>query len=503
MCQYAIYLRKSRADAEAEARGEGETLARHEKALTDFARRMHYPVIKIYREIVSGESIANRPEMTALLSDVSARKYAGVLVMEVERLARGDTSDQAVVAATFKFSNTLIITPVKTYDPNNTVDEEYFEFSLFMSRREYKTIVRRMQTGRRLAAAEGRYISSRPPYGYEPTKLPTGECTLAIKPNEAEIVRQIFAWHIAGEGGGKIATRLTNMGIPSPYGAKAWWQTTVRNIIKNPVYIGHVTWDKRVDTVVGIDESGRKIHKRVRNASYTDAVGIHPAIVSDDTFRTANGIARPAPPVRHDLTISNPFIGMVRCSICGHTMQFNMGREKPDGTRYPDRIRCRNPACPTIGCTIAQLESAVSDTLHVWAVEAAEAPAEKPQTHETEIVEKQLSTLRVQQNKLCDFLERGIYDEQTFVLRSSALRDQIAAAEHQLSALRAAADKPTPAECIRKLLPMLESFDAAYAAAPDPSAKHALLAQVISHIVLSKTTFNALPDITVYPFGVS
>ena len=32
---YCLYLRKSRADMEAEARGEGETLARHEKLLLD------------------------------------------------------------------------------------------------------------------------------------------------------------------------------------------------------------------------------------------------------------------------------------------------------------------------------------------------------------------------------------------------------------------------------------------------------------------------------------
>lgn len=56
----------------------------------------------------------------------------GVLVVEVERLARGDTSDQGRVAKTFKFSDTLIITPSKTYDPNNEYDEEYFEFGLFM-----------------------------------------------------------------------------------------------------------------------------------------------------------------------------------------------------------------------------------------------------------------------------------------------------------------------------------------------------------------------------------
>ena len=37
--EYCIYLRKSRADMDAEAHGEGETLARHEKALLELAKR--------------------------------------------------------------------------------------------------------------------------------------------------------------------------------------------------------------------------------------------------------------------------------------------------------------------------------------------------------------------------------------------------------------------------------------------------------------------------------
>ena len=51
---YLIYLRKSRADAEAEARGEGETLARHRTALLALARRMGLEIGGIYEEIVSG-----------------------------------------------------------------------------------------------------------------------------------------------------------------------------------------------------------------------------------------------------------------------------------------------------------------------------------------------------------------------------------------------------------------------------------------------------------------
>lgn len=53
-----IYLRKSRADREAEARGEGETLSRHERILLDLAKSRNYNIGATYKEIVSGETIS-------------------------------------------------------------------------------------------------------------------------------------------------------------------------------------------------------------------------------------------------------------------------------------------------------------------------------------------------------------------------------------------------------------------------------------------------------------
>ena len=131
----AIYLRKSRADVELEAKGELETLARHKKALLTLARKHNLTIGEIYEEIVSGETISSRPVVQQLLDEVENGKWDGVLVMEIERLARGDTIDQGIVARAFKIGNTKIITPSKTFDPNNEFDEEYFEFGLFMSRR--------------------------------------------------------------------------------------------------------------------------------------------------------------------------------------------------------------------------------------------------------------------------------------------------------------------------------------------------------------------------------
>lgn len=111
MEQYLIYLRKSRSDLEAEAHGEGETLSRHEHTLLELAKRQHLNVTDIYREVVSGDTIAARPMMQRVLSEVEQGVWSGVLVMEVERLARGDTIDQGIIAQTFKFSGTKIITP--------------------------------------------------------------------------------------------------------------------------------------------------------------------------------------------------------------------------------------------------------------------------------------------------------------------------------------------------------------------------------------------------------
>ena len=143
---YCIYLRKSREDKELEKYNNTDTLDRHRKTLLEFAKYHNIEVGHIYEEIVSGETIAERKEMQKLLKDVENHKWSGVLVMEIERLARGDTADQGVVAKTFKYSSTKIITPMKTYNPNDEYDEEYFEFGLFMSRREYKTINRRLQS---------------------------------------------------------------------------------------------------------------------------------------------------------------------------------------------------------------------------------------------------------------------------------------------------------------------------------------------------------------------
>lgn len=247
MDMYAMYLRKSRADLEAEALGEGETLARHKNMLYELAtkKNVRKEQIVIYQEIVSGESLYERPEALRLINDIYQKMYKGVFVVEVERLARGNTKDQGEVADAFKYSGTFIITPMKTYNPNDEFDEEYFEFGLFMSRREYKTIRRRMEAGRVGSFKEGNYVGSLPPYGYDIIRISKKERTLKFN-DETKVVKMIFDWWTEEQlTTWEISKRLTIMGIPTKTRKPEWNRATVKDILTNHLYMGYNRWGRR------------------------------------------------------------------------------------------------------------------------------------------------------------------------------------------------------------------------------------------------------------------
>ena len=293
--QYCMYLRKSRADLEAEARGEGETLKRHEKILLELARKMNINITQIYREVVSGESIAARPVMQELLSDVEKGLWDGVFVVEVERLARGDTMDQGLVAQTFKYSHTKIITPLKIYDPSNEFDEEYFEFGLFMSRREYKTINRRLQRGRLQSVKEGKFVGNDSGYTLEPN------------PDEAKIVVLIYKWHTGPEriGVSRIRNKLNEMKIPTRKGGD-WTDSTIRDILSNPVYIGKIRWNARPQIKRMIN--GEMVKERPRAEDPIIVDGLHPAIIDEETFYLAQKYLaeNPSLPIPTRYKVKNP-----------------------------------------------------------------------------------------------------------------------------------------------------------------------------------------------------
>lgn len=520
---YCIYLRKSRADVEAEAHGEGETLARHERALLDLSKRLHLDIVQIHREIVSGETIAARPVMQQLLAEVEQGVWDGVLVMEVERLARGDTIDQGIVAQTFKFSETKIITPSKTYDPANEFDEEYFEFGLFMSRREYKTINRRLQRGRLASVKEGKYVCSQPPFGYERVKL-QGEKGFTLAPVEAEadIVRLIFDLYTKGEpqedgtyrrlGVSLLVRRLNSMGV-KPKRSEHWAVASIRDILINPVYAGKIRWNWRPDIKKIVD--GKVIIERPRSDADKCLLvdGRHPALVSEEVFNKAQEYMRKNPPssVIDKSIVKNPLCGLVVCAKCGHRMV-----RRPYKGDYPDTLMCADTACNNVSCALYVVEGRILDALRDW-LSDYRLEWEKAKTVEkntaVSVKEKALrrletehKTLTTQLDNAHDLLEQGVYSTEQFLDRSRKLSERIQKNLEDRSALGADIQTEKAREQGHKLIiPKVEKLLEVYDSLPTPKAKNDMLKEVLEKVVYLKEKngrWHNRPDdfeITLYP----
>ena len=102
---YCMYLRKSRADRDSQLYDEQEILARHEMILKETAEKMGICIGKIYTEIVSGETIADRPEIKNVINDCYAGLYQGILVVEVTRLSRGNQGDAQTIMDCLRYGN--------------------------------------------------------------------------------------------------------------------------------------------------------------------------------------------------------------------------------------------------------------------------------------------------------------------------------------------------------------------------------------------------------------
>lgn len=431
--KYAMYLRKSRTDLEMEALGEGETLARHKHMLESLAAKheIHPDQIVVYKELVSGDSIDERPEMQRLLSDVYAKTYAGVLVVEVERLARGNTKDQGEVADAFQASATNIITPSKVYDPNNEFDQEYFEFGLFMSRREYKTIKRRLEAGKKQSVMEGNYILPQRVFGYEIVRTSKKDRTLKIVPEEAKIVQMIFDWHTEEKRAtGWIARQLTLMGIPTVKKRPEWNRGTVRDMLANPIYIGKVWWGKS-RTVKEFNESLGKLVKVVKLDGTPEIYeGKHTSIISDEQYAKAQYITQSQknPSAKANTEIVNPFATLLECCDCGRKLvatQFKDGRR----TRLS---HARDTLCQKKSLPLDEIVDSFADALKAYIadfemkMDTDDNKAER-QRHQIAIdaMETELAKMERKRKRLFADYEDETYTRDEFIERKQHYNQRI------------------------------------------------------------------------------
>lgn len=493
---YAIYLRKSRADMEAEKLGEGETLARHKKILTELAARKGLYVGSIYQEIVSGaDSIDDRPKIKKLIEDCYAGKYRGILIVEVTRLSRGSQKDAQTIMDCLKYSNRnnglLVITPTKTYDiAHNHDDEEYMEFELFMSRREYKMIKRRMDRGREQAVVEGDYMGSYRPYGYDILKTKTAR-TLIPNEDEAPIVKMIFDWSVNENlSARKIAERLDAMGVPTYSGNPEWAGATIKTILTNPTYMGKVKWNDRMQVRTMVN--GELVTSRPRSThteKYMEYDGKHKkhALVDEETFKAASAKFY-SDRTKASFSLQNPLAGLLRCKECGHTMVYQAYKNKP--TVAPRYCHRQSVKCGVKSVFASDVMNALVHSLKLYIEDFETKVDNLPDVDQDTIqaqmegLQKKLAQVKRKLSKAFDDYEDGVYTANEFVERKAKHNATLEAIQKQMMELENSI--PEKEEYEEKIIMFSEALDSLLDESLDAEIKNEYLKRIFDKIEFSR-----------------
>lgn len=341
------YGRKSRTDDP--LLSTDEILEKHSKIIEDYAIEHlggPIPPENKYMEVGSGESLKERPEITRLLKDIEDPSVRAIIVVDVQRLSRGDLEDAGRLIRLLRYTNTYVITPQKTYDLRDEYDRDAFERELKRGN-EYLEYFKKIQArGKLLSVKEGNYVGSTAPYGFDRIKKEDGKkkpyYTLIERKDQADVVRMIFDWYCNEDiGVTAICRRLEDLGAKTKTGQRTWKPSIIFSILENHHYIGCTRWNWRKTVKIIEDQEIKKLRPKAKVDEFLVFEGKHDPIIPEELFNKAREIRGKRHRTRRDLTLKNPFSGLMFCKRCGHKIGYNTYTRY--GVEYaPPKLVCNN-----------------------------------------------------------------------------------------------------------------------------------------------------------------
>ena len=361
------YLRKSRADDPILT--VEEVLARHEAILDEWAEAnlgAKVPEQNKYREVVSGETISDRPEIQKVLKLIESPKIKAILIVEPQRLSRGDLEDCGRLIKLLRYTNTLVITPQKIYDLRDEYDRDSFERELKRGNEFLEYTKKIMQRGMLRSVSEGNFVGSIPPYGYNKVWITEGKrkCpTLAINEDQAPVVRMIFDMYTnQNMGTTSICHKLDSLGIAPPKG-EHWSNFALYDMLSNVHYTGKIKWNWRKTLTVVENGEIKKTRPKQEVGEFLMFEGRHESIISQELFDATQKKLGNNSRTRKKMSIRNPLAGLLYCQ-CGRAMTLRTYKNKDGSERNAPRLACVDHVhCHTGSCTYDELLNMVAGVL--------------------------------------------------------------------------------------------------------------------------------------------
>lgn len=401
------YLRKSRSDDP--MLSVEEVLEKHESILDEWAEKHlggKVPERNKFREVVSGETLKERPEIQIVLRLIESPKYKAVAVVEPQRLTRGDLEDIGRLMKLLKHTNTIVITPGRIYDLRDEYDWDAFERELKRGNDYLEYTKKILNRGRLLSVSQGNFIASVAPYGFEKTWVMDGKrkCpTLKENEEEAAAVRMMFDLYVNHDmGATKICNRLDEMGFKPPKGDR-WSPNSLKDMLSNVHYIGKVKWNWRKTMTIVEDSEIIQTRPKAKVGEYLIYEGRHDGIVSEELFNAAQAKQGKTARTKGKAKIRNPFASLIQCK-CGRAVSLRTYKDKDGNEKAPPRLVCDGQSvCKTGSCLFDEMMERIcvilAESIEDFEVRMADGTGDSAKLHAKLVkrLEKKLKELEARE----------------------------------------------------------------------------------------------------------
>ena len=368
-----IYVRLSQEDMRD---GESLSIENQKKMLTDYvSQQVGWILVEICEDDGYSGTNFDRPGVQKILDDAKSGKINLILVKDLSRFGRNYIEVGQYIDYIFPSFNVRFIAlsdNVDTLDRNSTAMDLMPIMNLFNEWHAANTS-KKVRSVLAQNAKDGKYIASYAAYGY--LKSDDEKHTPIIDEPAAKVVRRIFELRATGITPTQIAKILNADGVPIPSDYRAqrlgkpnpykntfhyWSHVAVRNILNNPIYIGHLAQQKF--TTVSF-----KNHKSVRRGKdeWVIAENTHEPIISQELWDKCQEVDRCA---SHGKIMKKgivlPLNSMMFCADCGAKIKLNGHAKKADGSVNYFYVcgtyaRCGASTCSTHYISQKQIEKIV------------------------------------------------------------------------------------------------------------------------------------------------
>jgi len=324
--------------------------------LTRYCKENHIGIFDIYCDDGYSGTNFQRPDFQRMIGDIERGKINCVLTKDLSRLGRNYLETGTYIEIFFPNHGVRYIALNDSVDTLNNSCMDFTPFRNLLNDMYAKDISKKIKSAILSRQKQGKFIGVKASYGY--VKDPNDHNRLIIDERYAPVVRKIFALAKEGLGISKIRKILTSEKIPRPAASAEndghniancdletdekrclWSNNSVRDILRNPVYAGHIAGQKR--PTVSMKSAKRYRHDPDK---YFVVENVHEPIIDPEEWELVQRLITSRRKGKAgDSGYNNIFSGLIKCGKCGYALSASSANRR----KRPNVIDCIQYQCNT------------------------------------------------------------------------------------------------------------------------------------------------------------